>query len=120
MWGMGLGNFVPGIVQGLVFQYLAGSGSRKVDREKGELTNNFFEKGKRLQTNVEFLSALVKIHLCTPTSRNFAMYMGKVLTSCRPPLLSSQAGGQGHYALLTLALDFGPLSPIISGKEFVP
>ena len=46
--------------------------------------------------------------------------MGKVLTGCRPPLLSSQAGGQGHYALLTLALAFGPLSQIISGKEFVP
>ena len=48
------------------------------------------------------------------------MYMGKILTSCHPPLLSSQAGGQGHYALLTLSLAFGPLSPIISGKEFVP
>ena len=115
---MGLGNFVPGIVQGLVFQYLAGSGSRKVDREKRRANKQLFLKRKK--TNVEFLSALVKIHLCTPTSRNFAMYMGKVLTSCRPPLLSSQAGGQGHYALLTLALDFGPLSPIISGKEFVP
>ena len=48
------------------------------------------------------------------------MHMGKVLTGCRPPLLSSQAGGQGHYALLTLSLAFGPLSPIMSGKEFVP
>ena len=37
------------------------------------------------------------------------MYMGKILTSCHPPLLSSQAGGQGHYALLTLALAFGPV-----------
>ena len=37
------------------------------------------------------------------------MYMGKVLTSCRPPLLSSQAGGQGHFALLTLSLAFGPV-----------
>ena len=45
------------------------------------------------------------------------MYMGKILTSCRPPLLSSQAGGQGHYALLTLSPAFGPLSPIMSGKD---
>ena len=108
MWGMGLGNFVPGSVQGLVFHSLAGSDSRKVDGEKGKLKSNFFEKKK---TSVKFLSALVKVHLCIPTSRNFAMHMGKVLTGCRPPLLSSQAGGQGHYV---------PLSQIISGKEFVP
>ena len=114
---MGLGNFVPGIVQGLVFHYLAGSGSRKIDREKRKAKEQLFRKEK---TSVKFLSALVKVHLCIPTSRNFAMHMGKVLTGCRPPLLSSQAGGQGHYALLTLALAFGPLSQIISGKEFVP
>ena len=36
MWAMGLGNFVPGIVQTLMFHYLAGSGSRKVDRGKKE------------------------------------------------------------------------------------
>ena len=62
-----------------------------------------------------FFSTLVKMHLCTPT-----LLAGKILTSCHPPLLSSQAGGQGHYALLTLSLAFGPLSPIMSGKEFVP
>ena len=112
---MGLGNFVPGIVQTLMFHYLAGSGSRKETEEKRRAKEQLFRKKK-----VEFLSALVKVHCCTPTSRNFAMYMGKVFTSCHPPLLSSQAGGQGHYALLTLALAFGPLSQIISGKEFVP
>ena len=115
---MGLGNFVSGIVQTLMFHYLAGSGSRKVDRGNKESEGATFSKKKK--TSVEFLSARVKVHFCTPTSRNFAMYMGKVFTSCRPPLLSSQAGGQGHYALLTLALAFGPLSQIISGKEFVP
>ena len=69
-----------------------------------------------LLCSVKFLSALVKVHLCIPISRNFAMHMGKVLTGDRPPLLSSQAGGQGRHALLTLALAFGPLSQIISGK----
>ena len=105
------------IAQGLVFLYLAGCGSRHVDREKkGEQRATFPKKKK----SCLFFSTIVKMHLCTPTSRNFAMYMGKILTSCRPPLLSSQAGGQGHYALLTLSLAFGPLSPIMSGKEFVP
>ena len=106
------------IAQGLVFHYLAGCGSRNVDREKkGEQRATFPTKKKSC---FFFFPTLVKMHLCTPTSRNFAMYMGKILTSCRPPLLSSQAGGQGHYALLTLSLAFGPLSPIMSGKEFVP
>ena len=51
-----IGNFVPGIVQGLVFQYLAASGSRKVDREKRRAKEQLFRKRKK--TNVEFLSAL--------------------------------------------------------------
>ena len=51
MWGMGLGNFVPGIVQGLVFHYLAGSGSRKVDREKRKAKEQLFRKEKKLVLN---------------------------------------------------------------------
>ena len=107
------------IAQGLVFLYLAGCGSRHVDREKkGEQRATF---PKKKNHDYFFFNPCQNAPLHPyPTSRNFAMYMGKILTSCHPPLLSSQAGGQGHYALLTLSLAFGPLSPIMSGKEFVP